>query len=213
MKYISFAIILLFSQLVIAAFPAGGIIYNSTTTADQKIALGILPEGHMGVGGSLDIARNARYTGIAYNFGGSTGWEDATTPGCLCEGWGAGAVDKHGRQSHGEADEALVRPGGVKNLEVKSFVVDETSIESTVWIKDHLGNPILEVKHVFGPSTLRPDELFEGLITMTNISGSTLTDVRYNRTMDWDIPPTEFSEIVSIVGAAASAAAATKLFA
>ena len=210
MRYLIFSVLFLFSYLVMAAFPAGGIIYNSTTTADQKIALGILPEGHMGVGGSLDIARNAGYTGIAYNFGGSTGWEDATTPGCLCEGWGAGAVDKHGRQSHGEADEALVRPGGVKNLEVKSFVVDETSIESTVWIKDHLGNPILEVKHVFGPSTLRPDELFEGLITMTNISGSTLTDVRYNRTMDWDIPPTEFSEIVTIVGAAASAASATK---
>ena len=204
MKYISFAIIFLFSHLVIAAFPAGGIIYNSTTAADQKIALGILPEGHMG-SSTGNIATNASYTGIAYKLSGS--WKDATTPGCLCEGWGAGAVDKHGRQTHGEADDAV---GGVRNLEVKSFVVDETSIESIVWIKDHLGNPILEVKHVFGPAVLRPNELFEGLVTMTNISGSTLTNVRYNRTMDWDIPPTEFSEIVTIVGAAASAASATK---
>ena len=204
MKYISFAIIFLFSHLVMAAFPAGGIIYNSTTAADQKIALGILPEGHMG-SSTGNIATNASYTGIAYKLSGS--WKDATTPGCLCEGWGAGAVDKHGRQTHGEADDAV---GGVRNLEVKSFVVDETSIESIVWIKDHLGNPILEVKHVFGPAVLRPNELFEGLVTMTNISGSTLTNVRYNRTMDWDIPPTEFSEIVTIVGAAASAASATK---
>mgnify|MGYP000524728471 CR=1 FL=1 len=204
MKYISFAIIFLFSHLVMAAFPAGGIIYNSTTAANQKIALGILPEGHMG-SSTGNIATNSRYTGIAYKLSGS--WKDATTPGCLCEGWGAGAVDKHGRQSHGEADEAVV---GVRNLEVKSFVVDATSIESIVWIKDHLGNPILEVKHVFGPAALRPNELFEGLVTMTNISGSTLTNVRYNRTMDWDIPPTEFSEIVTIVGAAASAASATK---
>jgi len=207
MRYLIFSLLFLFSHIVIAAFPAGGIIYNSTTTANQKIALGILPEGHMGVGGSLDIARNASYTGIAYNFGGSTGWKDATTPGCLCEGWGAGAKDKRGVEAHGEADEAI---GGVRNLEVKSFIVDETSLESIVWIKDTLGNPILEVKHLFGPAVLRPDELFEAVVTMTNISGSTLTNVRYNRTMDWDIPPTEFSEIVTIVGAAASAGSSSK---
>jgi len=202
-----YLILLIFCSSFVLAWPAGHIIYNSTTTDNQKIALGILPEGHMGssVG---NIATNASYTGIAYKMSGA--WKDATTPGCLCEGWGAGGKDQFGRQFHGEADEATVYPGGVNNLEVQSFVVDETSIESTVWIKDNSGNAVLEVKHVFGPSALRPDELFEAVVTMTNISGNTLTNVRYNRTMDWDIPPTEFSEIVTIKGAAASAASGTK---
>ena len=202
-----YLILLIFCSSFVLAWPAGHIIYNSTTAANQKIALGILPEGHMGssVG---NIATNASYTGIAYKMSGA--WKDATTPGCLCEGWGAGGKDQFGRQFHGEADEATVYPGGVNNLEVKSFVVDETSIESTVWIKDNSGNAVLEVKHLFGPSALRPDELFEAVVTMTNISGNTLTNVRYNRTMDWDIPPTEYNEIVTIKGAAASAASATK---
>ena len=207
MKYIIFIAIFLSSQLAIATWPAGHVIYNSTTAANQKISLGILPEGHMGSSVN-NIATNASYTGIAYKMSGS--WKDATTPGCLCEGWGGGARDQFGREFHGEADEAIVWPGGVNNLEVKSFVVDETSMESIVWIDDPSGNPAMEVKHVFGPSTLRPDELFEAVVTITNISSNTLTDVRYNRTMDWDIPPTEFSEIVTIVGAADSASQATK---
>ena len=207
MKYIIFIAIFLSSQLAIATWPAGHVIYNSTTAANQKISLGILPEGHMGSSVN-NIATNADYTGIAYKMSGS--WKDATTPGCLCEGWGGGARDQFGREFHGEADEAIVWPGGVNNLEVKSFVVDETSMESIVWIDDPSGNPAMEVKHVFGPSALRPDELFEAVVTITNISSNTLTDVRYNRTMDWDIPPTEFSEIVTIVGAADSASQATK---
>ena len=63
-----------------------------------------------------NIATNASYTGIAYKMSGA--WKDATTPGCLCEGWGAGGKDQFGRQFHGEADEATVYPGGVNNLEV-----------------------------------------------------------------------------------------------
>ena len=133
MKYIIFIAIFLSSQLAIATWPAGHVIYNSTTAANQKISLGILPEGHMGSSVN-NIATNADYTGIAYKMSGS--WKDATTPGCLCEGWGGGARDQFGREFHGEADEAIVWPGGVNNLEVKSFVVDETSMESIVWVDD-----------------------------------------------------------------------------
>ena len=204
-KMVLFTTFLLYSQMILAAWPNGHIIYNSTTASEKKIALGILPEGHMGsrLG---NIATNASDTGIAYLMDGS--WKDATTPGCLCEGWGAGGTDQFGRNFHGEADEYAVG-GGANNLEVKSFVTDETSIESVTWIDDNSGNPVMEVKHQFGPATLRPNELFEAVVTITNISGSTLTNIKYNRTMDWDIPPTEFSEIVTIVGAAASHSAAS----
>ena len=198
----------LLTPIGVIGFEESAIIYNSTTVEEQQIALGIRKEGQMGAR-SGNIAENASDTGIAYKFDGSysqgykSGWQDATTPGCLCEGWGAGFVDRVGRQSHGRANESK---GGVQNIEVKSFVSDETSITSTVWIKDSVGQPVLEVTHRFGPAAKVPGALFQALVTMTNISGDSLQDVRYNRTMDWDVPPTEFNEYVTIKGAAASAA-------
>jgi hypothetical protein len=206
-KYLSL-ILLFLIPIKVFGFEESGIIYNSTVASEQKIALGIRKEGQMGAY-NPNIARNARYTGIAYKFDGSrsqgyrSGWYDATTPGCLCEGWGAGFVDRSGRRTHGRANQAV---GRVSNIEVKSFVTEETSITSTVWIKDSSGRPVLEVTHRFGPAAKVPGALFQALVTMTNISGETLRDVRYNRTMDWDIPPTEFRERVTIKGVEASAA-------
>ena len=216
---------LLFLLIPIEVFgfelPESGIIYNSTVASEQKIALGIRKEGQMGA--AIDnIVLNSGWsralgyrqsTGIAYKFDGSrsqgykSGWYDATSPGCLCEGWGAGFVDQVGRQNHGRAGMDI---GGVSNIEVKSFVTEETSITSTVLIKDSLDKPVLEVTHRFGPAANVPGALFQALVTMTNISGNTLTDVRYNRTMDWDIHPTEFRERVTIKGTQTSAASVNK---
>ena len=201
-------ILFLLMPIGVLGFEESAIIYNSTTVAEQQIALGIRKEGQMGAQRG-NIAVNAGYTGIAFKFDGSysqdykSGWRDATTPGCLCEGWGAGFIDRVGMRSHGRANQSV---GGVHNIEVKSFVSDETSITSTVWIKDSVGQAVLEVTHRFGPAAKVPGALFQALVTMTNISGDTLKDVRYNRTLDWDIPPTEFNEYVSIKGAAASVA-------
>ena len=209
-KKILSTILFLLIPIGVLGFEESGIIYNSTVASEQQIALGIRQEGQMGAY-SGNIARNARYTGIAYKFDGSrsqgykSGWYDATTPGCLCEGWGAGFVDRTGRQTHGRANQAV---GRVSNIEVKSFVTEETSITSTVWIKDSTGQPVLEVTHRFGPAANVPGALFQALVTMTNISGDTLRDVRYNRTMDWDVHPTEFNERVTIVGVESSAASA-----
>ena len=203
MRNLFISMVLFFIPLVSAAFETGGVIYNSTVEAEKVIALGIRPEGQMGAPWPHNIAVNASYTGIAYKFdgsaaaGGSSGWRDATTPGCLCEGWGAGGLDRDGNQFSGRANEAK---GGVNNLEVKSFVTEETSLVSTVWIDDTDEGPTLEVIHRFGPAAKVPGVLFQALVTITNIGGSTVQDVRYNRTMDWDIPPSEFDERVSIIG-------------
>ena len=128
-------------------FEESAIIYNSTIEAEQQIALGIRKEGQMGAAiGNIVKNSDKESTGIAYKFNGSksegylSGWYDATTPGCLCEGWGAGFVDRFGQKTHGKA--AMDNPPsgpGIKNIEVKSFVFDETSITSTVWIKDSRG--------------------------------------------------------------------------
>ena len=91
-----------------------------------------------------------------------------------------------------------------------NFTFDTSSIESVTTINDSRGDPALQIRHVYGPSPLATDKLFEAVVTITNISGHKITDVRYNRSMDWDIPESEFSERVTIKGARASAASATK---
>ncbi len=211
------AIYLLINISSLFAWPSGAIIYNSTTASERKIALGVNPQGHLNTYYG-NIVKNAGATGIAYYFpnyhrvryswyGNSPGWYDATSPGCLCEGWGAGGYDRYNRQFHGRAD---ISVGGIYNLTVKNFIADTTSIESTTWINDASGNPALEVKHVYSPSRNATDYLFEAKVTITNISGTTVKDVRYNRSMDWDIPPTEFNERVTIVGVEASVRSSTK---
>jgi len=211
--------LLVFYSSLVLAWPLGGVIYNDAT--DKKIAIGVHPEGHLNVGRynrEFDIVSNATATGLAYKFPNGN-WYDATAPGCHCEGWSAGATSsKDGRQAMGEAS---VDTGPVKNIHVKSFVVDETSIESVVSIKENIlsrfairlarpANDMLEVKHVYGPAKLASEELFEVNVTMTNVSGHTLNTVRYNRSMDWDIHPTEFREVVSAVGVEESKRSATK---
>ena len=202
----------------------GKIIYNSTSPDKQKIAIGVNPRGHLNTSkeedGGPNIVNNAGYTGVALPFPYSGGkeaglagsrraltasenrWQDATAPGCQCEGWGVGGVDKFGRQFHGYANAS----SGISNVTVKSFTFDLTSIESITTINDSAGNPALEVKHVYGPSPIATDTLFEVTISITNIAGYKITDVRYNRSMDWDIPPSEFNEVVSAVGVDASVA-------
>ena len=199
---------LAFNANLLAAFPASGIIYNSTIEANKRIALGVLPQGHLNTyNGNIVTPDNSGATGLAYKFTDGL-WRDSTSPGCLCEGWGVSAINSAPAGSvFGYAN---VSVGGVYNLEVKSFVVDTTSIISTVWIKNHLGNPILEVTHRYGPSANNPNTLFQALVTVTNISGNSLTDVRYNRTMDWDIYYPVFQEYVSHYGVRASVTSARR---
>lgn len=124
------------------------------------------------------------------------GWYDGTSPGVMWEGWGVSSVDDNNTQVFGYASlgsQAEVKPPtnvlpNVTNIDVKSFVVDATSIKSTVWVNDSSGRPMLEVTHLYGPTAGATNKnLFQALVTITNISGTTLKDVRYRRTMDWDI--------------------------
>ena len=232
MKKIALLItLLLFSSQPILAWHSisslpGKIIYNSTTPSEQKIALGVNPEGHLNTSreedGGTNIVSNATYTGVAYKFPvGSqrsrldrsgfgpittAKWYDAIAPGCQCEGWGAGGIDRYGRQFVGYANVS----SGISNVKVVNFTFDTSSIESVTTINDSRGDPALQIRHVYGPSPLATDKLFEAVVTITNISGHKITDVRYNRSMDWDIPESEFSERVTIKGARASATSATK---
>src|SRR5487761_2385325 len=159
-------------------FPPYGIIHNSTVTANQTLALGVNPEGHLNTPSGSGASVNANTlnaggsVGTAYHWGGGrpissrpgtmpcpygqscpvypAGWYAGTAPGKMWEGWGASAIDSRNVPTYGSAS---VDSGGVTNVTVKSFVVDSTSIKSTTWINDSSGAPMLEVPHLYGPTS------------------------------------------------------------
>jgi len=62
--------------------------------------------------------------------------------------------------------------------------------------------PVLRVTHDYHPSDAA--DVFEVSVSIENLSAATV-DPRYRRAMDWDIPPTEFEEYVTIQGTADAA--------
>lgn len=103
---------------------------------------------------------------------------ESTSYGCECEGWGASA--------DGTA--------GWANDNFGSAVVDFPSVTfsstATTAISElTLPGGLLKVTHDFHPSPAT-DNLYEVTVTLENISGSPINDVRYRRVMDWDIFPT-----------------------
>ena len=130
------------------------------------------------------------------------GWYDSTSQASKWESWAAGAVDNRNQQAWASISQQIGK-GAATNvtMTVKSFVVDATSVKSTVWISDTSGLPMLEVTHVYGPTSGATNKsLFQGLVTITNISGGTLLDVRYRRNMDWDILENTTKASVDAVG-------------
>lgn len=158
------------------------------------IALGVNDLGHLNVEDPTGVvqAANAGYggttaVGVATRLGDGSTWIDATSPGCLCEGWGVSAS--------GVSGYANVY-AGTAGLALDSF----TSTASTATSSVHLtAMPGLKVTQEYAPSAA-PTALFEDLVTITNDTGGAITDVRYVRAMDWDIYPDEFNEYVTIQG-------------
>ncbi len=113
---------------------------------------------------------------------------DGIAPGCLCEGFGVSANGISGGASPDNAN-----PG---NLKITNWSSTPTSVSTTTVFRDF---PILKITQSYAPSP-ETTALFRNQVTLTNISGGSVSDVRYNRTQDWDIPPTEFSEFVTVQG-------------
>jgi hypothetical protein len=183
---------LLFSVLLTATLGVGGVSAQPNPLNDVPdiaapaplapvgngtVALGINPLANL-IDGSL---------GLTYLPTGN----EALAVGCDCEGWGAADA---GLGVFGYASLDL---GGTANVAPVSFVDDGVSATSVVTV-----GGILEVTHDFAPSAATPN-LYEIVVTMTNISGGDLTDVRYTRVMDWDANPTPFAEFITIQGTAA----------
>lgn len=166
------------------AAPACAVIDNGT------VRLGVNPEGHLNCG-DAGVEGGFVY-GITYLPSGPTA--DGISPGCYCEGWGAGDAVSLVQGGASESNAANFA------MEVESFTTDGTNATSIVNIPDAT-TPLLRVTHEYTPSA--SPALYEVNVTIENVSGATVTP-RYRRAMDWDIPPTEFDEYVTIQGSEAA---------
>jgi type IV pilus assembly protein PilY1 len=117
---------------------------------------------------------------------------EATADGCICEAWGVGIG--------GTPESGYVSNNyGTSNLALVSFA----STASTATSVSEMGTS-LRVTHEFTASA--SDSLYKVHVTIENISGADIADLRYTRSMDWDIEPTAFSEYTTIGGTAAASA-------
>lgn len=182
---------------------AAAIISNGTVT------LGVNDEGHLNVetGGStlfaampslgggpvglMDTAGTPNHT-LWVGLRRTSTQAEATSRGCLCEGWGAGV------SASGVSGYANIAVGGVTNLTLVSFTSSASTATSVVRIKDSYSADVLEVTHYYHPSA--SSDLYQVDVTIKNVSGGALADLRYRRVMDWDIEPTPFNELVTIGG-------------
>lgn len=168
---------------------AGTVIYNTGLAATASVALGINDDGSLNT--SPNITTNAGLTGLAYKFPDGT-WRDATAPGCFCEGWGVSVNGTNSGYANVSSD------GGANNLTFGPAGSVTGSTATTITSLTNL--PGLVVTQAYQPSTNAPGALFRVDVAIKNTTGSAVTDVKYVRVMDWDVPPTEFDEYVTIKG-------------
>jgi len=160
---------------------AGAVIVNPAGT----LALGINNDGSLNysAGTAAPVGLSIIDQGV---------YQDASSAGCLCEGWG---VSGNGIPGFANVETDT----GPNNLTVNSFTSTASTAVSTVQLTSL---PNLVVSQSYFPAPEAPKALFQDLVTITNKGTSAITDVRYVRVIDWDIPPTAFQEFVTIKGTA-----------
>ncbi len=163
------------------AAQAGGIITYGETT------LGVNDSGELNFFSETGPGGDTTY-GVYRN-----GIGDAISPGCACEGWGVSV--QSGDLSFSAFANQSEGSGGYSG---GSFGIIGNTASSTVFMN---GAPVT-ISHFFGPS-LQADT-FQVQVQITNTGGTTLQDLVYRRAMDWDVPPSPFSEYVTHGGVVAN---------
>ena len=176
------------------AATAVGLALSTTAHAaivdNGTIQLGIDLYGQLNVsGGVASPVENTTPVGLRYLPTGN----EATSHGCLCEGWGVGIGDT------GESG-SVNNDDGVVNLSSLSFSSTSSAATSVVSMNDQL-----KVTHAFTPAA-ETANLYRVSVTIENTSSANISDLRYRRTFDWDVEPTAFDEKVTIGGANAASA-------
>lgn len=184
--------------LLLLAAMAPSVAQANAVITNGETAMGVNPHGHHNVlkdvaplPPGFDDPRGNAFTGLLRN-----GVGDGTSPGCQCEGWGAAVTLMDGSRVAGTA--SMDNFPGVSGLGSATFGSTASTATSVVSLID----APLEIRHEYGPS-LAPDVIM-GRVTISNTGSELLSDLVYRRTMDWDIPPTEFAEFVTHSGVAAN---------
>ncbi|MBH9576181.1 PEP-CTERM sorting domain-containing protein [Inhella proteolytica] len=170
------------SKLVAGVSLAMGLaVFSGSATAGAVLvnggtSIGVTDDGRLGFSG-VGITR--------------AGVGDGITPGCLCEGWGL-AGNGQGGYTNGNV--------GSANIGFTSFSYAGGVATSNGYLQSVPGLTISQAYSVFAGTNG-----FRTQVTITNTSNSAVNDVRYSRVMDWDIPPSEFAELVTLQGVGASA--------
>jgi hypothetical protein len=155
---------------------------SAATISNGTITLGINPQGDL----NSTAASGGPLIGVTYNPTGN----DGTRGGCPCEGWGAGAGGP--TPFNAIANEQ----NGNTGYQQVSFTTSASSAVSVVNILRG-DTPALRLTQDFHSSPTTPN-LYEITTTLTNLTDAPLTDVRYERIMDWDVEPTPTDEFVTI---------------
>ena len=144
------------------------------------IKLGVNEGGELNTRGGIDddLGRTS-VVGLRYII--EPGREaESTAYGCDCEGWGAKVTGAS--TDYGWANQA-------SGCAIGSYVSFTSTANSAISVVKLPGDK-LEVTHNFYPSR-DTDNAYEVEVTLRNLDNTTkLTDVRYRRSMDWDIWPT-----------------------
>jgi hypothetical protein len=169
----------------IAALPAAaadGPCAPAVCIDNGTILLAVNPTGELNTPDATGSAAGPGDAGLTY----LPTLNDATSPGCLCEGWGvADAVSG----VTGWADRDAGTSG---NLTVESFTFDASTATAVVRVADSF-----RVTHHYSPAP-ETANLYRDDVTIENISGADIANLLYRRVMDWDIEPTAFNEYVTI---------------
>lgn len=178
------------SVLAVGLLSLAGQVHAAATIVNTSgtVALGVNDLGNLNTSTGSVTSNASGNTGLAYKFSDGT-FRDATAPGCLCEGWG---VSVNGTTS-GYANVA----GGTAGLTLSSFTSTANSATSVVTLASLPG---LKVTQAYSQANNAPGVLFKDVVTITNDTGLAVSDLKFVRVMDWDVPPTEFSEYVTIKG-------------
>lgn len=167
-------VLVLSGALVAPSAFSGGLISNGT------VRIGVTDYGSLV---ETDPGATHEATGIRYI---PTDGE-ALAPGCFCEAWGVGDAVTSRQGNAGQST-------GNQNIVSESFTSTATTATSVTRITD-AGVDMFRVTHAFSPSAV--PELFRVKVTVQNISTAAV-QLRYRRAMDWDVPPTEFNELVTL---------------
>lgn len=192
------SLVTLFVSIMAIAVLSAPAFAGAVITNGSGIYLGVLDLGNLGYTDGITTSLNGANKGSGNTIGVSVyadlsaygrgvGLFDATAPGCICEGWGAAVNGTIGGGANVDS--------GTSGVTLVSFSFTPSTATSTVSLD---GSP-LQVINAYAPSA--STALMQDTVTMTNTSSTdSLTDVTYRRVMDWDVPPSEFNEFVTIQG-------------